>query len=265
MTGQQDWVRFFFLFHSQSFRIGGPVPITVRLSHVDNVTWHQLEIRLLEDIEYSTHDSQAIRTQSRDKGALFRRKIGEAIRTASQVEVEQMSSGAKNVPLANMNIWPPQIKSLTANSLDVGNIDRRETIMMDEKIDLRLPSCGGRKRITCMESIHHTTAYRPMHVKHFLKVIILVSRPIKATSQEITYELVLKIPIHIMSCKVREIDTVLPAYKGTGAVPQPEEAFVCTCSSTADQPTTAETSLLSEYWTGKSDGRGGQDPPEYSR
>lgn len=248
VTGRQDWVRFFFLFHGSSFRIGGLVPVTVRLSHIAEVKWHHLEIHLVEDTEYSSRNGRAMRIQSKDKGLLLRRQVGGAIRTASHVEVETIAAAAKNMPMAEVKVFPPEIKSLTANAVDVGQRNVTEEVVMDEQLELRLPPCTGThadQRVT----IHHATSYRPMTVRHYLKIIALVTRKL-LSGQEMTYELVIRTPIHIVSCKVRETDTLLPPYNSGPDAPTRISPVICACEMRSKESGVARNiAEVEQYWT----------------
>lgn len=244
VTGRQDGIRYCFLFHSSSFNVGSDLPMTVRLSHTSEVTWHSIEVRLVEDISYGSINGKAIRLQSRDKGILHRQEIGGPIRTASQIDVEQLSAAAKNVPVAAVNMLPLGLKSLTAHSVDVGKRNTPEVVVMDERLDLRLPPCSKGSPCT---TIHPATTYSPISVRHFLKIIILVSRSL-GPGREMTYELVVRIPIHVLSCNIRESDILLPAYRTVAEQPAQVAQNSCGCSLHRTVSETSEPFDVERYW-----------------
>ena len=218
-TGFQHGLRYNFMLHGQSFPVGGQVPLGIRLVPTTDCSWQRLTITIEEDIRYRTRDGFAQREQSRVKATLLDKR-------AKQDDFAQRA-------LRRISAAGESMSSTYAGSATIekgrrsshGSQDPVDAECLREKAVLQLPSCSR---------VHPDTAYSCLYVQHTLVITILARISMPDDSYK-HFQIRVRLPIQLLTCKLSEGNTVLPEYAESADTSGLDEApRLCRCVSSSN-------------------------------
>ena len=236
--GSQHGLRYSFGLFAKSVAVGGKVPLSMRIASIPEVSWEKITIAMTEDVQYCTRDGLAHREQSRTKAILLEKRAS-VLRQPPKATRQISHTGEKlrHAHAAGVDVEKPPIRrSSTASS--------EPEVHLLEKTILKIPTCS---------TIQPDTAYSCIYVRHTL-VITVVSRIDLDEFTHRNFEVQIKVPIQILTCKLNRANTTLPEYSEN----TPESAILepppkCGCDGTSKRiielPELEEDDSMLERWT----------------
>ncbi len=251
-NGFHHGLRYRFMLHGQSFPVGGQAPLSIELDPIPECSWQRITITIEEDIRYRTREGLAQREQSRCTSALMDKRARQddlAQRAFKRISAagERMSS----TYAGSATIEKPRRSSHgSQNSLD--------SVCLQEKVVLQLPSCSR---------VHPDTAYSCMYVQHTLMITIL-ARIAMPDDNHKHFQIRIRLPIQLLTCKLSEGNTVLPMYAESANLEALEMPPLCRCVSSSRNSVRLHDVNEEEVASSESQGQvleigSGQDPPAY--
>lgn len=156
--GTLHGLRYNFDLAAKSCRVGGQLPLRIRISSPNDRSWQSINVSLVEDIQYRTRDGVAHREQSRSKVGLYTKRAKRdplhqrAFRRISAAGEKMATTYAGSVVVE---------KEQPRRSGSVTQLEHGELDYMDERAILTLPPCSR---------IEADTAYKCLYVRHYLLV-----------------------------------------------------------------------------------------------
>jgi arrestin-related trafficking adapter 3/6 len=237
--GSQHGLRYSFGLFAKSVAIGGRVPLSMRIASIPEVSWERITVSMIEDVRYSTRDGLAQREQSRTKAILMEKRaatLQDPVRQRAVRRISTTGEKLRHAHAAAADVEKPLRRSSTASS--------EPEVHLLEKAILNIPSCSV---------IQPDTAYSCIYVRHGLVITILSRINLDETSHR-NFEVQIKIPIQILTCKLTKGNTTLPEYsempQGSSVLEQPPE---CGCSGSSkrivEMPELEEDDSMLERWS----------------
>ena len=236
--GSQHGLRYSFGLFSKSVAIGGRVPLSMRLASIPEVSWERITISIIEDVQYGTRDGIAQREQSRTKGVILEKRATIAQDPITQRTVRRISTTGEKLRHAHaaaVDIEKPPRRGSTASS--------EPEVNLLEKVMLNIPTCSV---------LQADTAYSCIYVRHHLVITILSRIDLDETTHR-NFEVQIKMPIQILTCKLNKGNTTLPEYSaqpiGSKVLEQPPG---CGCEASSkriiEMPELEEDDSMLERW-----------------
>ena len=215
--GFNHGLQYSFMLHGRSFPVGGQATLGIKLVPAPECSWERITITIEEDTRYRTRDGLAQREQSRCTAALLDKRAKQddlALRAFRRISAagERMSS----TYAGSATIEKPRRSSH-------GSQDSMDSICLQEKIVLQLPSCSR---------VHPDTAYSCMYVQHTL-VITILARITMPDDNHKHFQIRVRLPIQLLTCKLSEGNTVLPVYAVSPDLEGLEVPPLCRCVSSS--------------------------------
>ena len=250
--GSNHGLQYSFMLHGRSFPVGGQATLGITLVPAPECSWERITIAVEEDVRYRTRDGLAQREQSRCTAALMDKR-------AKQDDLAQRAF--RRISAAGERMSSTYAGSATIDKprrSSHGSQDSMDSICLQEKVVLQLPSCSR---------IQPDTAYSCMYVQHTL-VITILARITMPDDGHKRFQIRVRLPIQLLTCKLSEGNTVLPIYAESPDLQGLEVAPLCRCVSSSrnsvrlddvDEETPAASGSHRRSLNIRSD----QDPPAY--
>ncbi|KAK4942144.1 hypothetical protein LTR10_018036 [Elasticomyces elasticus] len=212
-------LRYSFALAAKSCRVGGQLPLRIRISSPTDRSWQSINVSLVEDVQYRTRDGLVHREQSRSKAVLYTKRAKRdplhqrALRRISAAGEKMATTYAGNVIIE---------KDQPRRSGSVSHLEHGDLNQMDERAILTLPSCS---------TIEADTAYKCLYVRHYLLITIVAEVEVNENSRK-HLEIRLRMPVHVLTCKLCDGNATLPEYSENPAdlaLDRPED--LCRCAS----------------------------------
>ena len=215
--GSNHGLQYSFMLHGRSFPVGGQATLGIKLVPAPECSWERITIAIEEDVRYRTRNGLALREQSRCTAPLMDKRAKQedlALRAFRRISAagERMSS----TYAGSATIDKPRRSSH-------GSQDSMESICLQEKAVLQLPSCSR---------VHPDTAYSCMYVQHTL-VITILARITMLDDNHKHFQIRVRLPIQLLTCKLSEGNTVLPVYAESPDFEGLEMPPLCRCVSSS--------------------------------
>ncbi|KAJ9129869.1 hypothetical protein NKR23_g12434 [Pleurostoma richardsiae] len=169
--------------------LGSRIFVSLKLSPLARARSRCLSVQvvLTENVEYWTHDRKVRRQVERNKISVF----------AKRSAPSDNSSATRDLP-------------------DTVLVDFNDTTKVDPvelEATLQVPACAeNNKRL---DMLHPDTMFEDIVVRHWIKIILLMSKPEDFVPRE--YRMSLQSPIRLVSCKASASNVTLPAYDASAA------------------------------------------------
>lgn len=168
-------LRYSFSLAAKSCRVGGQLPLTIKISSPNDRSWQSINVSLVEDVQYQTRNRLAYREQSRTKAVLYTNRAKRdplhqrALRRISAAGEKMAPSYASSVVIEKQDDDDVLLRrSVSHHEYVTGGADGGAGTGADmdyqylhEKALLNLPSCS---------KIEADTAYKCLYVRHYLLV-----------------------------------------------------------------------------------------------
>jgi len=219
VRGLLQGLRYTFSLAAKSCRVGGQLPLTIKLSSPTDRSWQSINVSVVEDIQYRTRDGQAHREQSRVKAVLYTKRAKRdplhqrAFRRISAAGEKMAPSYASGVVIE---------KHQPRRSGSVSHLEDAGMDNLHEKAILSLPSCS---------TIEADTAYKCLYVRHHLLITIAAYVEVNEHDRK-HFQIRIRMPIQIITCKLCDGNATLPEYsENAAALTMDGTPDLCRCTS----------------------------------
>jgi Arrestin (or S-antigen), C-terminal domain/Arrestin (or S-antigen), N-terminal domain len=211
-TGFHHGLRYSFMMHAQSFSVGGQVPLSIRLVPQPDCSWQRISISIEEDVRYRTRDGLAQREQSRCMATLLDKRDKQD--DLAQRALRRISAAGESMTstyAGTARIEKPRRPSLRSQDEDGS---------LREKFVLQLPSCSR---------LQPDTAYSCLYIRHNLVITVLARIGLEENNHK-HFQIRIRLPIQLLTCKLSEGTTRLPEYAEDAISVRPKDQL-CRCTS----------------------------------
>ncbi|KAK7897132.1 hypothetical protein LTR67_005021 [Exophiala xenobiotica] len=219
VRGLLQGLRYSFSLAAKSCRVGGQLPLTIKLSSPTDRSWQSINVSMVEDIQYRTRDGQAHREQSRVKAVLYTKRAKRdplhqrALRRISAAGEKMAPAYASGVVIE---------KHQPRRSGSVSHLEDADMEYLHERAILSLPSCS---------KIEADTAYKCLYVRHHLLITIAAYVEINEYDRK-HFQIRIRMPIQIITCKLCDGNATLPEYsESPAALTMEGTPDLCRCAS----------------------------------
>ncbi|KAH8698058.1 hypothetical protein GQ44DRAFT_665841 [Phaeosphaeriaceae sp. PMI808] len=196
----------------KSFPLGAQVPISLKLTPLAKVRFHWIKVFVTEHVEYFCSNKRVHRMEPVRKIQLFEKLLD--VPTTNTISGSLMRTAPGRVVTSDQDSASCGVQ-MQEPADRVSGLGEGVTIGCTEmEILLRLPSCDEMKDNKDKSSgLHSDTTCQNIRVRHWIKVILRLSRPDPNHSHERRYiDISIDSPFRILSHQVTEANTTLPVY-----------------------------------------------------
>ncbi|KIW14435.1 hypothetical protein PV08_07218 [Exophiala spinifera] len=207
-------LRYSFNLAAKSCRVGGQLPMTIKIASPPDRSWQSINVSLVEDMQYQTRNGLAYREQSRTKAVLYTNRAKRdplhqrALRRISAAGEKMAPSYASGVVIEKKegdDMWLHRSLSHHEYVTDGGGGGTGtdpDYQYLHEKALLNIPSCS---------KIDADTAYKCLYVRHYLSITIAAHVQVNENDRK-QFQIRIRMPIQILTCKLCDGNATLPVY-----------------------------------------------------